>query len=85
MLLLVSLRNDVLGYPTTFVQQLAYVALLTPLCAPSAHHRRDICEALHGLFCPLLGVKRTWRGLVTLSANDPKRTMAELTASTPTP
>ena len=23
---------------------------------------------------PLLGVKRTWRGLVTLSANDPKRT-----------
>jgi len=56
MLLLVSLRNDVLGYPTTFVQQLAYVALLTPLCAPSAHHRRDICEALHGLFCPLLGV-----------------------------
>jgi hypothetical protein len=24
--------------------------------------------------CPLLGVKRTWRGLVSMSANDPKRT-----------
>jgi hypothetical protein len=24
--------------------------------------------------CPLLGVKRTWRWLVSMSANDPKRT-----------
>ena len=24
---------------------------------------------------PLLGVKRTWRGLVSMSANDPKRTL----------
>ena len=24
---------------------------------------------------PLLGVKRTWRGLVSMSANDPKRTI----------
>jgi hypothetical protein len=25
---------------------------------------------------PLLGVKRSWRGLVSMSANDPKRTLA---------
>ena len=25
--------------------------------------------------CPLLGVKRTWSGLVSMSANDPKRTL----------
>ena len=29
--------------------------------------------------CPLLGVKRTWRGLVNMSANDPKRTLGRLT------
>ena len=26
--------------------------------------------------CPLLGVKRTWRGLISMSAYDPKRTFA---------
>ena len=26
---------------------------------------------------PLLGVKRTWRGLVGMSANDPKRTFRQ--------
>jgi hypothetical protein len=26
---------------------------------------------------PLLGVKRTWRGLVNMSANDPKRTFGD--------
>ena len=30
---------------------------------------------------PLLGVKRTWRGLVGMSANDPKQTLARLTGS----
>ena len=40
----------------------------------SAHgtSRRAQCAAQ----CPLLGVKRTWRGLVSMSANDPKRTLA---------
>jgi len=55
--LLVSLPNDVLDYPTTFLQQLAYVVLLTPLCAPSAHHRRDICTLrLDRLLCQTLGL-----------------------------
>jgi hypothetical protein len=26
--------------------------------------------------CPLLGIKRTWRGLVSMSANDPKWTQS---------
>ena len=33
-------------------------------------HAYEACPAQR----PLLGVKRTWRGLVTMSANDPKRT-----------
>src|SRR5262249_16299926 len=32
----------------------------------------DIPPAPHE--CPLLGVKQTWRGVVSMSANDPKRT-----------
>ena len=33
---------------------------------------------------PLLGVKRTWRGIVSMSANDPKRTLrSEQRASLP--
>ena len=45
--------------------------------------QRDECQLL-ALFghptrtdeCPLLGVKRTWRGLISMSAYDPKRTFA---------
>ena len=35
-------------------------------------HAYEACPAQR----PLLGVKRTWRGLVSVSANDPKRTFA---------
>src|SRR6476646_5434395 len=40
---------------------------LCPLLAQSRHAQ---CADE----CPLLGAKRTWRGLVGVSANDPKRT-----------
>ena len=56
---------------------------------PSANHRYLECQptdagrlllalsgrAIRADECPLLGVKRTWRGLVGMSANDPKRTL----------
>src|SRR6185312_4168397 len=37
------------GYPTTVLSAIDQITLRNVLCAPSAHHRRDICEARRSL------------------------------------